>query len=106
MDYAGAVSVDRGRCYRFIYDEHGKPENFPQPPIATGWLQVGPKYQVDSCSEQSGQLRQRAGPTGLLLLSVGPMKTNLLRPGRAALKRAAETASQGVVSPACEEVQG
>lgn len=62
MDYAGAVSVDRGRCYRFVYDEHGKPAHCPEPLIASGWLQVGPKwYQVDSCGEHSAQLRRR-GP--------------------------------------------
>jgi hypothetical protein len=62
MDYAGAVAVDRGRCFRFIYDEHGKPTKCPEPPIATGWLQVGPKWhQVDSCDEHSAQLRRR-GP--------------------------------------------
>jgi hypothetical protein len=42
MDYASAVAVDRGKCFRFIYDEHGKPTKCPEPPIATGWLQVGP----------------------------------------------------------------
>jgi hypothetical protein len=62
MDYAGAVAVYRGECFRFIYDEHGKPTKCPEPPIATGWLQVGPKWhEVDSCSEHSAQLRRR-GP--------------------------------------------
>jgi hypothetical protein len=62
MDYAGAVSVDRGRCYRFVYDEHGKPTGCPETPIATGWLQVGAKWhEVDSCGEHSAQLRHR-GP--------------------------------------------
>ena len=64
MGYAGAVGIDRGRCYRFVYDEHGKPANRPEPPIATGWLMVGTKsYQVDSCGEHSAQLRRR-GPNG------------------------------------------
>ena len=59
MDYAGACSTDRGRCFRFIYDEHGKPENCPEPLTATGWLQIEPKWhQVDSCAEHAGQLRR------------------------------------------------
>ncbi len=62
MDYAGAVAVDRGGCFRFIYDEHGKPTKCPEPPISTGWIQVGPRWhEVDSCSEHSAQLRRR-GP--------------------------------------------
>lgn len=66
MDYAGALSVDRGRCHRFTYDEHGKPDNCPERPIATGWLEIGPKwYQVHSCSEHSGELKHRV-LTGVL----------------------------------------
>ncbi len=58
MDYAGAVSTERGRCFRFIYDEHGKPENCPQPLTATGWIKVDRWYEVDACAEHSTQLRK------------------------------------------------
>lgn len=62
VDYAGAVSTQRGRCFRFITNRDGKPENCPAPLVATGWLQVGPKwYQVDSCAQHSAEL-QRRGP--------------------------------------------
>ena len=62
MDYAGAESTQRGRCFRFITDADGKPDNCPQAPIATGWLQIGPKWhQVDSCNNHATQLR-KPGP--------------------------------------------
>ena len=34
MDVAGPRSAERERCFRFIYDEHGKPENCPEPPLS------------------------------------------------------------------------
>jgi hypothetical protein len=58
MDYAGACSTERGRCFRFVYDEHGKPENCPAPIIATGWIKLDRWYEVDACAEHSGQLRR------------------------------------------------
>jgi len=62
MDYAGAVSTQRGRCHRYIYDDQGKPANCPKPPVATGWTQIGPKWhQVDACTEHANQLR-KLGP--------------------------------------------
>lgn len=60
MDYGGSVSTDRGRCFRWIYDDQGKPDNCPQSVVASGLLQVGDRwYGVDSCGEHSGQLRKR-----------------------------------------------
>lgn len=60
-DYASAVSVERGRCFRWVYDEQWKPDTCAQPAIASGWLQVGTSWQhVDSCSEHSAQLRNRS----------------------------------------------
>ncbi len=57
MDYAGAVSTERVRCFRFIYDADRKPDNCPQSLVATGWLQIGPKWHpVDGCGEHSAQL--------------------------------------------------
>ncbi len=61
VDYAGACSTERGRCFRFVYDDQGKPANRPEPPIATGWTQLGRWYQVDACHEHATQLR-KAGP--------------------------------------------
>jgi len=62
MDYAGAVSTQRGRCFRFITDPDGKPDNCPEPPIATGWTQIGSKWwQVDACHEHATQL-MKPGP--------------------------------------------
>ena len=58
MDYAGACSTDRGRCFGFIYDEHGKPENCPAPIVTVGWLKVDRWYQVDACTEHAGQLKK------------------------------------------------
>lgn len=36
MDYAQAVSVERGRCFRYADDGEGKPTKCPEPVIATG----------------------------------------------------------------------
>jgi hypothetical protein len=59
MDCAGAISTERGRCFRFVYDEQGKPENCPAPIAATGRLKVGPRWhEVDACAEHAAQLRQ------------------------------------------------
>jgi hypothetical protein len=59
VDYAGACSTDRGRCFRFITDPDGKPDNCPEPIIVVGWLKIGRQwYQVDSCAEHSVQLRK------------------------------------------------
>jgi len=62
MDYAGAFRPVRGRCFRLVYDEHGKPTGCPQPVIASGYyLADGRWYQVDACGQHSTQLR-RQGP--------------------------------------------
>jgi hypothetical protein len=37
-DYAGAVSADRGRCFRYVHDVHGKPERCSAAIIGAGWL--------------------------------------------------------------------
>ena len=55
MDYAGAVSTQRGRCFRFVYDEQGKPAHCAEPITTIGWTKIGPKWhQVDSCAEHAG----------------------------------------------------
>jgi hypothetical protein len=59
MDYAGAVSTERGRCFRFVCDQHGKPENCPAPIVAVGMLKVDRWYEVDACAEHAVQLRSR-----------------------------------------------
>jgi hypothetical protein len=62
MDYAGAVSTQRARCFRFVYDDQGKPANCPKPLVATGWTQIGPAWnQVDACTEHATQL-MKPGP--------------------------------------------
>ena len=60
MDYAGACSTERGRCFRFVYDEFGKPARRIQPLAVVGWTQIGPRWhQVDACAEHAAQLRLR-----------------------------------------------
>lgn len=62
MDYAGAVTTERGRCFRMIHDDYGRPTHCPKPPLATGWTQIGSNwYPVDACGEHSAQLLKR-GP--------------------------------------------
>ena len=60
MDFAQAVSVHRGRCFRWVYDDHGRPTTCPQAVIASGWLKVGERWhEIDACGEHSGELRFR-----------------------------------------------
>ncbi len=48
-DHAGAVSGERGRCFRFVTDPDGKPVNCPERSIASGWLKVGDRcHEVDA----------------------------------------------------------
>ena len=50
QDYAGAVSGERGRCFRFVTDPDGKPVNCPERVIASGWLKIGDRWhEVDAC---------------------------------------------------------
>jgi hypothetical protein len=57
-DYAGAVSADRGRCFRSVDDSHGRSQPCPRPVIASGRLQVGPSWvEVGACYHHSSQLR-------------------------------------------------
>jgi hypothetical protein len=65
MDYAGAVSTDRGRCFRHIYDPYDEPDRCNGPVIPTGWLEVGGAwYFVDSWPDT----RQRQ-PDGVLVVT-------------------------------------
>jgi hypothetical protein len=67
QDYAGAVSVERDRCFRFVYDEHGKPDSCPAPITRTGWLYLAHErkwYPVDCCERHVGQLEARPRPAG------------------------------------------
>ena len=62
VDHAGAFRPARGRCFRLVTDQDGKPSGCPNPVIASGYhLADGRRYQVDACGEHSGQLRRR-GP--------------------------------------------
>jgi hypothetical protein len=57
VDYAGACSAQRdGRCFRFIYDEHGKPTRCPDPLAVTGWVKIDRWHEVDACAEHAAQL--------------------------------------------------
>jgi YD repeat-containing protein len=38
-DYAGAWSAERGRCHRYVYDEHSNPTEWPR---ADGDVRLGP----------------------------------------------------------------
>jgi len=58
VDYARACSTKRGRCFRFIYDEHGKPANCSEPIVAAGWTRLDRWYEVDACAEHAVQLRK------------------------------------------------
>jgi hypothetical protein len=60
-DYAGAWHAERGRCHRFVYDEHGKPTSCPDPPVAVGWRQDyrGRWFAVDACEQHRSQLEKR-----------------------------------------------
>jgi hypothetical protein len=57
VDYAGACSAQRdGRCFRFVYDEHGKPERCSGPLTVTGMVKIGRWFEVDACAEHAAQL--------------------------------------------------
>jgi len=69
QDYAGAVSTDRGRCFRFVYDEHGKPARCSEAITRVGWLYLAhPRkwYPVDSCERHFDQLEYNSGPRHFL----------------------------------------
>jgi hypothetical protein len=55
VDYAGACSAQRGRCFRFVYDDQGKPANCPEPIATRGWLKIDRWYEVDSCDEHASR---------------------------------------------------
>jgi hypothetical protein len=62
QDYTGAVSTERGRCFRLVYDEFGKPSHCSQPVTRNGWLYLAyPRkwYPVDSCQRHVNQLAAR-----------------------------------------------
>jgi hypothetical protein len=66
-DYAGAVSAERGRCFRFVYDEHGKPTHCPGAVTRTGWLYRAHErkwYPVDAYERHVSQLEARPKPPG------------------------------------------
>lgn len=57
-DYASAWLSERGRCHRLVYDEHGKPEHCPEPPVAVGWRYEGHTrtwHAVDACERHRSQ---------------------------------------------------
>ena len=56
-DYARPVRVERGRCFKWVYDESGKPSNCVERVISSGWLPVGQEWHlVDACSSRSGSV--------------------------------------------------
>ena len=64
MDYAGACSSQRDdRCFRLVYDEHGKPERCTQPLTVTGWVKIDRWYEVDACGEHVTEVT-KARPYG------------------------------------------
>jgi hypothetical protein len=58
VDYAQAVSVERGRCFKWVYDVQGKPKRCPEPLTVTGWVKIDRRHEVDACAEHSIQRRQ------------------------------------------------
>jgi hypothetical protein len=57
VDYAQAVSVDRGRCFRYVDDGQGKPDRCLEAVVTSGWLKVDRWCEVDACSQHAAQLR-------------------------------------------------
>jgi hypothetical protein len=64
QDYARTWSSERGRCHRFVYDEHRKPDNCPEPNVTSGWCRDGQGrlYFVDACypAKRPFQAQRRA----------------------------------------------
>jgi hypothetical protein len=82
QDYAEAVSAERGRCFRFVYDEHGKPDRCPAPVTRVGWLYLAYErkwHPVDSCKRHVSQLEQR--PSRVRVGSGSSMGPSRGRPG-------------------------
>lgn len=64
-DYAGAVGAVRGRCFRLVYDMHGRPTHCPEPITRTGWLYLSYRrkwYPVDNSERHFDQLEKRPRP--------------------------------------------
>jgi hypothetical protein len=60
-----AESGRDGRCHRFVYDTHGKPDRCSEPTTRTGWLYLAHErkwYPVDSCERHVDQLEARPHP--------------------------------------------
>ena len=58
-EFADAVSVECGRCFRIVDDREGGPAHCSEQVIASGWRQVGDKcHQVDARCQRFAQLRQ------------------------------------------------
>jgi len=48
-----------GRCFRFVYDEQGKPPHCLEPIVPTRSTKLDRLYQMDPCAEHSWQLQGR-----------------------------------------------
>jgi hypothetical protein len=65
-DYAGAWSIERGRCHRFVYGvDDGHPEHCPSLPVASGWRRDGQGrwYVVDACARHRLEVMDRPRAT-------------------------------------------
>jgi hypothetical protein len=56
--YANAFSADRGRCFRWVRDDIGRPTRCPTKVSTRGWWQDGSGrwWLVDSCEEHADPL--------------------------------------------------
>ena len=64
-DYAKAVSGERGRCFRYVYDDNGKPGHCWRPITTTGWLYAAYERTwtyVDSCERHAPPAPQASEP--------------------------------------------
>jgi hypothetical protein len=63
--HVGAFAVDRGGCFRLVYDEHSQPVRCPEPVVTEGWFcdRSGRWHSVDACHEHARQLAKRC-PAG------------------------------------------
>ena len=106
-DYAGAWSVERDRCHRFVDGtQDGHPEHCPGQPMASGWRRDGQDRwsAIDACAQHRSQLEARPVCAYTLALAhdvtVASMPTGDLRllrsstPGSSHKARAGSPASK------------
>jgi hypothetical protein len=52
-----------GRCFRMVYEEHGKPDQCPHRPIEAGMLKLGERwYRAEACFKHRASTRPSPVP--------------------------------------------